>query len=160
MPTKNIYQIPKDVKFTILNIIKGQERRKREYKEEYDNIFNGSVSSYETYIDENGRTAVAFVPKGKGEKHSSVESKAQALAELETKFDTIIMKIIDEELNNIGADIPDLKARQQLIVGIYQNCLSKEYPYERLYTPGISRKKFYQYRNVFIYKVAKRLNFL
>lgn len=160
MPTKNLYQIPKDVKFTILNIIKGHERRKREYKKEYDNIFDDSACSYETYIDDNGKTVIAFVPKGKGEKHSSVESKAQALIELQEKQDTIIMNIVDEELNNIGADISNLKARQQLIKGIYQNCISKEYPYERLYTPGISRKKFYQYRNIFIYKVAKKLNFL
>lgn len=161
MPTKNKYKIPEDVKRTVISLVKGQERRKKEYKESKEQIINGSSAPFSEYIatKPNGEKEIrrAYMPRGNA-KNSIIEDKALALKALDEQYSTVIMNVIDEELHKIGNDILSLKLRQELIGAVYKNCLSRDYPYEYFYLPGISRNMFFCYRNAFLYSVAKRLN--
>lgn len=165
MPIKNKHNIPEDVKRTVISIVRGQERRRQDYANEYDDIMNGSSAPFVEYVETdskgNLKQARAYLPKGKDNHISSTESKALALQKLNEKKETLRMKTVDEELNKIGEDIADIKSRRQLSNAIYLNCINRSYTYERAALPCfISRKKFYQYRNEFLYRVAKELELI
>lgn len=163
MPTKNKYKIPNDVKLTVINIIRGQERRKAEYSKRYDDIINGTSApfvEYELKHNDKTETARAFLPKSNGSNISSTESKALALKALDEEHWVFIMNTVTAELAAIGGDIHNQKLRQQVIKAVYLNCISRSYPYEYFYLPGISRKSFFRYKNIFIFNLANKFKLL
>lgn len=163
MPTKNKYKIPNDVKHCVLDMVRGQERRKAEYAKAYDDILNSTsapFSEYELKNKNKTEMARAYLPKSFGNNTSSTESKAFALKALDDKQWVVIMHIIDEELKGIGNDIHNQKLRQQLIKAVYLNCISRNYPYEYFNLQGISRKSFFRYKNIFVYNLAIKFGLL
>lgn len=157
---KNKYQIPDDVKRTAISIVRGQQRRKAEYKTAYDDIMNSGGASYETYtyVDERNqkKQARAFLPHSQTTE-SVTERKAFALMELNSRQSTKTMNIVDAELANIGEDILNEDLRRKLSNAIYLNCLSRKYPYEHFDLPGISRKMFFKCKSKFLYDLSKKL---
>lgn len=161
---QNKYKLPDDVRRTVISIVRGQERRKREYKEAYDNILNSSGAKYVTYNMQNGNAeqeqARAYLPAAKNAKViSDTERKTLALEALENSQDTQTMHIVESALNDIGTDIANKELRKQLSNAVYLNCLSRKHPYEYFFIPGISRKMFYKYKNHFLFSLAKKLNY-
>lgn len=159
---QNKYKIPDDVKRTVISIVRGQQRRRAEYKAAYDNIINSGSASYETYTyaDEHGKEqqARAFMPHSQSTE-SVTERKAFALMELNSRQSTKTMNIVDEALGSIGEDILNETLRRDLSNAIYLNCLSRKYPYEHFCLPGISRRMFFKSKNKFLFELAKKLEF-
>ena len=160
MRLQNKYKIPDDIKRTAISIVRGQQRRKAEYKMEYDDIINSSGASYETYtyVDNhnNEQQARAFMPHSQAT-DSVTERKAFALMALNSRQSTKTMNIVDEALSDIGKDILNEKLRKELSNAIYLNCLSKNKSYEHFYLPGISRNMFFKIKNKFLYELSEKL---
>ncbi len=153
----NSQKLPNDVKFTILALIRGQKRRRIKYLQDCDNILNSGGAHCVTYKTQSGASALAYLPSSMSKSISDTERKALALKALNESMDVKVLKTIDEAFETIGSDIPSKEVRNKLQNGIYLNCTSREYPYEKLELPGISRKSFYKAKYKLLYKIAKEL---
>lgn len=153
----NPQKLPNDVKFTILSLIRGQDRRRAKYVQDCDNILNSGGAPCVTYKTQSGMPALAYLPSSSSINISDTERKALALKALNESIDVKILKVIDETFENIGYDISSKEVRHKLQKGIYLNCISRDYPYEKLELPGISRKSFYKTKYKLLFKIAKEL---
>ena len=67
------------------------------------------------------------------------------------------MKAVEHARDHIGAGLPE-KMRNDLRKAIMLNCVDgRTYPFERLYTIGISRAGFYRYKEAFLWDIANEL---
>lgn len=160
MQTK--YKLPKDIKQCTLWIIRGQKRREMKYKEKYSDILEGGGAKYISKRNKDGEeTERIYMPSGKGKSQSATELKALALDALENSEDTIKMRSVQQALSEIGHDITDETCRSNLIKALLLNINDRHnFPYEKLYLPKISKKKFYRYKSEFVYLVALKNNFI
>lgn len=79
----------------------------------------------------------------------------------ETKADKKIMEAVQQALNETGEDICNVDLQEKLQQGIWLSIIDrKKYTYRYLNLSGISSKKFYEYRNIFIYNVAKNMDYV
>lgn len=79
----------------------------------------------------------------------------------ETTVDVEIMKAVQQAYDDIGEDIENTELREVLQQGIWLNILDrKKHTYRYLNLSGISKKKFYEYKNQFIYNVAKNMDYI
>ena len=71
------------------------------------------------------------------------------------------MIIVQQALEELGEDIYDAKLREKLRQGIINNiCDRKKYKYAYLDLPGISRNRYYNYRNQLCYQIAKEMDYI
>ncbi|MCM1286560.1 MAG: hypothetical protein NC213_10315 [Acetobacter sp.] len=159
---RNRYELPNDIKNSVIWFIKGQVRREKNYKEAYSDILEGGGANYISKRDKEGNeTERIYLPSVKGNNKSATEIKALALDALENSEETIKMRSVQQALSEIGNDIADDKLRENLRKSILLNInYRREFTYERLYLPNISKKKFYQYKSEFIFLVASKNNFI
>ncbi len=158
---KTKYKLPKDVYQAALWIIRGQQRREKVYRQKRDDILNGGGAKYITYhsMDSDDKKEYrAYLPAAHSNQ-SATEIKALALAALEDDSETKKMHCVNEAIYQIGNDIADNNLKNILRKYILLNINDRrEYSYDKLYLPGISKKKFYQYKSEFIYIVALKNN--
>ena len=160
MQTK--YKLPKELYQETLWIIRGQKHREKKYKEKYSDILEGGGANYISKRNKDGEeTERIYVPSGKGTTQSATEIKALALDALENSVETIKMRSVQQALSEIGNDIADDTCKNNLIKALLLNINDRHnFPYEKLYLPKISKKKFYQYKSEFVYLVALKNNFI
>lgn len=136
--------IPYDVRQEVLWIVRGYERRVKEYHEARNQIINGSCCN-------NG------IPGG-SECGRSAENKAVKLEALENLPETKRMRAVDQAKRNIGMDLENEWMRQRLADGIMLNCESRhEYPFRYMNLTGISQTDFYRRKDGFLTEIAKFL---
>lgn len=139
MQTK--YSIPKDIRESVVWIIRGQKRREKEYAQKKKEILAGKDIKH---INNKNLTEIN-----------------SELLSLEENQETVRMKIVEQSLNEIGSDILNRELREKLKQGIIMNIENRnECPYRNLNIPNVSEKSFYKYKNKFIYDVAKKLKFI
>ncbi len=157
---QNSYKLPSDVRLTLINIVKGYDRRAQLIKEKEEEICSvGGGSKYETYIVASGEERRTFLPFGKGGTSSPVENQAERLEGYHNSFDYRCNKAIDDALNELSLE--KYKNAQIIKNGILNSIKNyRNYPFSQTMIDEISEKTFYGLRIKFLYILAKKLNFL
>lgn len=146
-------RLPNDIVLAALQLVRGQARRKAEYKRQVDEII---LRSGTNFVD----TTImrVYLPHAGGNSNDITADKAEAIQQLETQRDVQIMRAIDAAADEIGADIQSATVRAALQKAIALNCKAcRTWTYERLEVPGISRIEFYRRRRKYLENVAQRV---
>ena len=150
-------RLPNDIVLAALQLVRGQARRKAEYKRQVDEII---LRSGTNFVDTatGGAPVRVYLPHAGGNSNDITADKAEAIQQLETQRDVQIMRAIDAAADEIGADIQSATVRAALQKAIALNCKAcRTWTYERLEVPGISRIEFYRRRRKYLENVAQRV---
>ena len=148
-------KLPRDIQQQCLWIVRGYERCRQEYMERRDDILNAGGEHYTTYKVK-GEERRAYL-HGSHNASRSTEDRELQLEGLESTMAYRQMKAVEHARDRIGAGLPEMLA-DYLRSAILQNCMDgRKYPFERLYTVGISRRGFYRYKEAFFYDIANEL---
>lgn len=151
-------KLPRYIQQQCLTIARGYDYCRQEYNARRRDIIDGGGAKYTTYIA-NGEDRRAYLPGGHNASRST-EDKEMQLEGLEMIPLFRQMHAVEHARDRIGAGLPELLA-DHLREAIMQNCKSgRKYPFERLYTIGISRRAFYRYREAFLSDIANELGLL
>lgn len=151
-------KLPRDIQQQCLWIVRGYDRCRQEYKERRDDILNAGGEHYTTYKVK-GEERRAYLP-GPHNASRSTEDRELQLEGLESTLAYRQMKAVEHARDRIGAGLPEMLA-DYLRAAILQNCMDgRKYPFERLFTVGISRMGFYRCREAFLYDIANELGLL
>ena len=138
-------RLPNDTVLAALQLVRGQDRRKAEYKEKVREIISRTGASFVDTQNRAGQPVRVYMPHAKGGTSNTTADKAEAIDQLEQQRDVQIMRAIDAATEAIGADIQDGGTDSRIWV------------YERLEVPGISRREFYRRRRRYLEDVAIRV---
>lgn len=150
-------RLPNDIVLAALQLVRGQARRKAEYKRQVDEII---LRSGANFVDTTrcGTPMRVYLPCANGSASDITADKAEAIQQLETQRDVQIMRAIDAAADEIGADIQSATVRAALQKAIALNCNDcRIWTFERLNLPGISRREFYRCRRKYLENVAQRV---
>lgn len=156
--------LPDDVRQTCIHIVRGYDRRVREYYNRRREIIEGNQARFEVIKDKekpgDWEKSTYFFPPTARMASRVGEDKALQLVYLEELQETKRMRAVEEARKAIGMDLPEAM-RNKLVDAIMLNCKSgKKYSYEILDVEGIGRTDFYARRTQFLLDIAKRLEFL
>lgn len=152
-------KLPRDIQQQCLWIVRGYERNKRDYNERRREILDGSGQRFTEYKAANGEIRRALMP-GSHTASRTTENKQMQLEGLEHTMAFKQMKAVEHAHDRIGAGLP-AALRDMLATAIMMNCQNgRTYPYERLYTVGVSRASFYRYREAFFWDIANELGII
>lgn len=151
-------KLPRDIQQQCLWIVRGYERSRKEYLERRREILDGGGGNYTTYtVDGEERRAVMPATHNASR---TTENKQMQLEGLEHILAFRQMHAVEHARDRIGAGLPEM-IRDLLQKAIMLNCISGvTYPFERLYTVGISRRGFYRYREAFFFDIANELGLM
>lgn len=153
------YRLPEDIKLAAISLVKGYDRRKKEFEERFRDIVEATGVGWDEYIAEIGGKDVvcrSYEGRGSGMPGRPVEAKAQRLEKLMTRPDTIRLRAVERAYDEIGERYGSREVRKAVSDGILKNCRSgRRWPYEALDLPGITRKEFYKERRKFLWRVAR-----
>lgn len=136
-------RLPYDIKQECLWIVRGYERRVKNYAQERNNILHGSSCECDG------------MPNGT-DKKSPTERKIAALELLESCPEVQRVHAVDHAKMKIGRDVASPECRERLKRAILLNCVSgREYPFERLNVNEFSRRDFYRRKDGFLEEIAK-----
>ena len=151
-------RLPNDTVLAALQLVRGQARRKAEYKRQVDEIIMRSGTNFVDTTTRTGAPVRVYLPRAGGSTSDITADKAEAIQQLEMQRDVQIMRVIDAATDEIGADIQSATVRTALRKAIALNCSDcRTWTYERLEAPGISRKEFYHRRRKYLEDVAQRV---
>lgn len=151
-------RLPNDIILAALQLVRGQARRKAEYKRQVDEIILRSGTNFVDTTTRGGTPMRVYLPCANGSASDITADKAEAIQQLETQRDVQIMRAIDAAADEIGADIQSATVRAALQKAIALNCKAcRTWTYERLEVPGISRIEFYRRRRKYLENVAQRV---
>ena len=151
-------RLPKDTVLAALQLVRGQARRKAEYKRQVDEIILRSGTNFVDTTTRCGTPVRVYLPCANGSASDITADKAEAIQQLETQRDVQIMRAIDAAADEIGADIQSATVRAALQKAIALNCNDcRIWTFERLNLPGISRREFYRRRRKYLENVAQRV---
>lgn len=156
--------LPDDVRQTCIQLVRGYDRRVREFYDRRREIIDGSPSRFEVIKDkdapEDWQKNCYFYPPSSHNASRTGEDKAAQLLGLEELPETKRMRAVEEAKRGIGLDLPEVM-RAKLVDAIVLNCKSgRRYPYEYLDVEGIGRTDFYQRRTRFLMDIAKYLDLI
>lgn len=161
-------KLPRDVQQRCIWLVRGYERCRRDYKELRQSIIDGGGDSYTSYQAKVGKTKDGKIIteerrtyiKGGHIASRTTEDRELRMEELERLPWVREMHAVEHARERIGKGMPD-DMREMLKKAIILNCLSgRSYPFERLYTVGISRRQFYRYRDAFFRDIAIELGMI
>lgn len=136
-------RLPYDIKQECLWIVRGYDRRVKNYALERSDILHGSSCECDG------------MPHGT-EMTSPTERKLAALERLEQCPEVQRLRAVDYAKTGIGRDVMAAECRERLQRAILLNCVSgREYPFERLNVSEFSRRDFYRRKDNFLEDVAK-----
>ena len=151
-------RLPNDIVLTALQLVRGQARRKVEYKRQVDDIIMRSGTNFVDTKTLSGTPVRVYLPHAGGNTSDTTADKAAAIQQLEQQQDVKIMRAIDAAADEIGADIQSATVRAALQKAIALNCNDcRIWTFERLNLPGISRREFYRRRRKYLENVAQRV---
>ena len=103
--------IPDDVRQTCIQIVRGYDRRKREYYDRRRDIIEGSTARFEVIKDkedpDNWEKTSYFYPPSSHTVSKTGEDKAMQLLALEELPETKRMRAVEEARATIGLDLPE-----------------------------------------------------
>lgn len=156
--------LPDDVRQTCIQMVRGYDRRVREFYDRRREIIDGSPSRFEVIKDkddpEDWQKNSYFYPPSSPNASRTGEEKAIQLMGLEELPETKRMRAVEQAKLHIGLDLPEAM-RAKLVNAIMLNCKSgRRYPYEHLDVEGIGRTDFYMHRTHFLMDIAKHLDMI
>lgn len=157
-------KLPDDVRLTCIQLVRGYERRVRDYYDRRREIIEGSPAHYQVVKDKDDpddwrKNTYAYAPSSHYTSRAG-EDKAMQLIGLEELPETKRMRAVEEAKRGIGLDLPEVM-QAKLVDAIVLNCKSgRRYPYEYLDVEGIGRTDFYQRRTRFLMDIAKYLDLI
>lgn len=161
-------RLPRDVQQRCVWLVRGYERCCTEYKERRQAIIDGGGGNYTSYMVRVGTTKDGkpiveerrSYATGGHIASRTTEDRELRMEELERLPWVREMHAVEHARERIGKGMPD-DMREMLKKAIILNCLSgRSYPFERLYTVGISRRQFYRYRDAFFRDIAIELGMI
>lgn len=157
---QNKYKLPDDVRKTVIDLVKGYERRKREIAQAERDICSTPGGRYETIKTELGEERV-FLPSGKGGASSPIEQQAARLDRLHQSFDYKCVKAIEASLEALPLKGYSPELAKKVRECIIASCIyGKKFKFRYSGIVGIEVSRFYQLRSLFLISVAKKLEFL
>ena len=150
--------LPDDVKQMCLSLVRGYERRKKEYKLRREELIHNTPSNLYTIKDKNDpyneRKHIGVMLPGSHLASRTTENLAQRLEDLENLPDTRRMRAVEHALDRVGMDLPEYQ-QKLLRKAIYTSCIQgRKYPFERLQVEGMERTCFYDRRLKFLVEIA------
>lgn len=137
--------LPDDVRQTCIQLVRGYDRRVREYYDRRREIIEGTPNREEGLPTSHNASRAG-------------ENKAMQLLGLEELPETKRMRAVEQAKLQIGLDLPEV-LRGKLVDAIILNCKSgRRYPYEYLDIDGVARTDFYVRRTSFLVDIAKHLS--
>lgn len=144
--------LPDDVRQICIQIVRGYDRRVRDYYNRRRDIIDGTS-------EDSGKSTRFYSPSSHGASRTG-EDKTMQLLGLEELPETKRMRAVAEAKQCIGLDLPS-EMRAKLVDAIMLNCRSgRQYPYEYLDVEGIGRTDFYARRTRFLMDIATRLDLI
>lgn len=159
-----IQKLPDDVRQTCIQMVRGYDRRVREFYDRRREIIDGSPSRFEVIKDkdapEDWQKNSYFYPPSSHNASRTGEDKTMQLMGLEDLPETKRMRAVEQAKLQIGLDLPE-KMRQKLADAIILNCKAgRRYPYEYLDVEGVGRTDFYDRRTSFLVSIAEYLEMI
>jgi hypothetical protein len=140
--------------------VKGYERRKKKIAQKEREICSTPGGRYETIKTELGEERV-FLPSGKGGTSSPIEQQAARLEKLHQGFDYKCVKAIESSLDALPLKNYNPELAKKVRDCILASCIyGKKFVFRYSGIVGISRETFYRERSLFLYLVAKKLDFI
>ena len=153
------YLLPEDIKLASISLVKGYDRRKKEFNEKVRDIMESTAAGWEEYTETIGGKEVvcrSYEARRSGPPGRPTEARAIRLERLMNAQDTIWLRAVENAADEIGKRYGSEEIRRALRDGILKNCRSgRRWPYEALDLPGITRKEFYKERRKFLWRVAR-----
>ncbi|MDY5202470.1 MAG: hypothetical protein SPH66_00640, partial [Gemmiger sp.] len=106
--------MPNDIVLAALKLVRGQARRKAEYKRQVDDIIMRSGTNFVDTNTISGTPVRVYLPHAGGNTSDTTADKAAAIQQLEQQRDVQIMRAIDAAADEIGADIQSATVRAAL----------------------------------------------
>lgn len=153
--------LPDDVRQTCIQLVRGYDRRVRNYYDRRREIIDGSANHYTVIKDKDDpenwkKTSYTYTPSAHSTSRSG-EDKALRLLGLEDLPETKRMRVVEQAKLQIGLDLPE-EMRTKLVDAMMLNCKSgKRYPYSCFDLTGIEKTNFYDRRTDFLLSIAKYL---
>ena len=156
--------LPADVRQMCIQLVRGYERRVRNYYDRRREIIEGLPCRYEVIKDKEDpgdwKKASRCYPPAAHNASRTGEDKAMQLMGLEDLPETKRMRAVEQAKLQIGLDLPE-DMRQKLVDAIILNCKAgRRYPYEYLDVEGIGRTDFYDRRTRFLVDIAEYLEMI
>lgn len=162
MPRKKL--LPDDVRQTCIQLVRGYDRRVRDYYDRRRSIIEGTACHHEVIRDPDApedwkKTSWAFQPTAHAASRTT-ESIAEQLFALEELPEIRRMRAVESAKAHIGDDLP-VELKRKLTEAIWLNCKSgRRYPYKVLDVEGFSERGFYRARDLFLIDIAQQLELL
>lgn len=160
---QNKYKLPPDVRRTVISLVQGYNRRKKELRKREDEICSVGSARYETirHSDDWRDDERVYLPTGKGGVSSPVETQVLALMDLHKSFDYRCNQSIDEALKELQLDSYNKEFSEKVRKTIIISCEEgKNFKFYRSGIDGISKPTFYRLRSQFLYVLAKKLEYI
>ncbi len=156
--------LPDDVRQTCIQLVRGYDRRVRNYYDRRREIIEGTPCQYEVIKDKSDpkdwEKSTRFFPPSSHSASRTGEDKVMQLQGLEELLETKRMRAVKQAKLQIGLDLPE-EMRQKLVDAIILNCKAgRRYPYEYLDVEGIGRTDFYDRRTSFLVDIAEYLEMI
>lgn len=156
--------LPDDVRQTCIQLVRGYDRRVRNYYDRRREIIEGTPCQYEVIKDKsdpkNWEKTTRFYPPSSHSASRTGEDKAMQLLGLEELPETKRMRAVEQAKLQIGLELPE-DMRRKLAEAIILNCKSgRRFPYKVLDVDGFSERGFYRKRDSFLLDIAVYLELL
>lgn len=141
------YHLPDDIKMQCIAIVRGYERRKREYHAKRNDIIYGSKKPPDGQ------------PKG-NQTGDNTYQRASRLDQIENEPDTRLMRAVEQAQALIGNEIVSDSERAKLKSAIWDSCIEgRNFIFE--YQPlAMGKTCFYEHRRKFLYDIADYLGYV
>lgn len=151
--------LPDDVKASCLALVRGYERRRREYNDRRQEVLHCASDKVFTIKDadapEDESRHIGVMIGGSHSASRTTEDIAIKLDGLESLPETRRMRAVEHALDLVGLDLCE-KQRKDLRKAIFTSCVyGRKYPFERLHVVGMERSAFYDRRLKFLEEIAK-----
>lgn len=153
-----------DVKLNCLSLVRGYDRRRREYRLRREELMNSTPNNVVTIKDrehpEDERKHEGVLIPSAHHASRTTEDIAERIQGLEKLPDTKRMRAVEYAEKRVGLDLPE-DQRKILVKAIFTSCIhGRRYPFERLGVEGMERSCFYDRRVKFLMDIAKYMDMI
>lgn len=158
-------RLPDDVKMNCISLVKGYDRRRREYRLRREELMHTTPNNIITLRDpddpDNENKHEGVLLPGSHHASRTTEDIAERILGLENQADTQRMRAVEYATDRIGLDLVDKAERDALRKAIFLSCTQgRKYPFERLGVIGMERSCFYDRRMKFLTDIAKYMDMI
>ena len=146
----NKNKTPKDVTALCEQIVRGYERRRKDYQNKRDDIIHSCGVNYSSIVG--GKTT--------GNTSDPTQRKAERLQRLEDSLDFRLMRAVEQSLLSTGTDVSETvqrKLHNAILLNIENG---REYTYEFLNIDEFSRSDFYRRKRRFLKSIGTELGLI